>query len=98
MRVEWSSPARVDLLDIRGFIGRDSQHYAEQFTRRIVLATRRLREFPDSGRMIPELGESDLRELIVQSYRVMYRREPNRVLVLAIMHGARQFTSELLNP
>lgn len=98
MRVDWSRSARDDLLEIRGFINRDSPHYAEQFTRRIVLATRRLREFPDSGRMIPELGERDFREVIVQSYRVMYRREPNRVLILAIMHGARQFTSELLNP
>ncbi|MBK7145266.1 MAG: type II toxin-antitoxin system RelE/ParE family toxin [Xanthomonadales bacterium] len=98
MRVDWSRPARDDLVEIRGFISRDSQHYAEQFTRRIVLATRRLRDFPDGGRMIPEVGEHDLREIIVQSYRVMYRRESNRVLILAIMHGARQFTSELLNP
>jgi plasmid stabilization system protein ParE len=38
--------------------------------------------------MIPE-EDKTLREIIVQGYRVMYRLEPGRVLVLAVMHGSR---------
>ena len=39
--------------------------------------------------MIPEADDQSLREVIVQGYRVMYRVEPARVLVLAVMHGSR---------
>ena len=89
MRVEWSDCARDDLADLVRFIGRDSELYARRFAERVVLATRRLQAFPESGRMIPEAEDKALREIIVQGYRVMYRLETNRALVLAVMHGSR---------
>ena len=39
--------------------------------------------------MIPEAEDKTLREIIVQGYRIMYRLEAGRVLVLAVMHGSR---------
>ena len=89
MRVEWSDCARDDLDDLVRYIGRDSELYARRFAERVVLATRRLQSFPESGRMIPEAEDKALREIIVQGYRVMYRLETNRALVLAVMHGSR---------
>lgn len=89
MRVEWSDFARDDLADLVRYINRDSQFYARRFGEKVVLATRRLREFPQSGRIIPESEDKSLREIIVQGYRVMYRLESDRVLILAIMHGSR---------
>ena len=89
MRVEWSDCARDDLDDLVRFIGRDSELYARRFAERVVLATRRLQAFPESGRMIPGAEDKALREIIVQGYRVMYRLETNRALVLAVMHDSR---------
>ena len=88
MRVEWSNFARDDLDDLVQYISRDSSFYARRFGERIVLATRRLRDFPESGRIIPETEDQKLREIIVQGYRVMYRLETDRILILAIMHGS----------
>lgn len=88
-RVEWSGPAYDDPDDLVRYISKDSSHYARLFAERILLATRRLRDFPESGRAIPEADDSSLREIVVQSYRVMYRLEPDRVLVLAVIHGSR---------
>lgn len=89
MRVEWSDFARDDLADMVAYIGRDSMLYAKTFGEKVVLATRRLNDFPESGRMIPEADDKTLREIIVQGYRVMYRLEHDRVLILAVMHGSR---------
>lgn len=89
MRVEWSDVARDDLDDLVAYISRDSAFYAQLFGEKIVLATRRLQDFPESGRMIPEAEDKTLREIIVQGYRVMYRLEEDRVLILAVMHGRR---------
>jgi hypothetical protein len=47
--------------------------FARRFGQRVVLATQRLKEFPESGRMIPEADDPTLREIIVQGYRIMYR-------------------------
>jgi len=71
MRVEWSDLAREDLVDLVAYIARDSAFYAQIFGEKVVLATRRLTDFPESGRMIPEAKDKALREVIVQGYRVM---------------------------
>ncbi len=93
MHVEWSAYARDDLDDLVQYISRDSAFYAGLFAQRVVLATRRLNVFPESGRVIPEAEDPALREIIVQGYRVMYRLEPDRVLILAVMHGRRDVGS-----
>lgn len=89
MRVEWSDCARDDLAHLVAYISRDSAFYAQTFGEKVVLATRRLMDFPESGRMIPEAEDRSLREIIVQGYRVMYRLEEDHVLILAVMHGSR---------
>ncbi len=66
MRVEWSDLARDDLDDLVRYISRDSAFYARRLGQKVVLATRRLKEFPESGRMIPEAEDKSLREIIVQ--------------------------------
>ena len=92
MHVEWSDFAREDLDSLVAYISRDSAFYAKTFAEKIVLSTRRLKQFPQSGRMIPEADDKTLREIIVQGYRVMYRLEEERVLILAVMHGRRDLS------
>lgn len=94
MRVEWSDSARDDLDDLVRYISRDSVFYARRFGEKVVLATRRLRDFPESGRMTPETDDLALREIIVQGYRVMYHLEADRVLILAVMHGSRDLAGQ----
>ena len=49
----------------------------------------RLIDFPASGRMVPEIGEKSIREVILGSYRIIYRRRSEAVDVLTVHHGAR---------
>ncbi len=98
MRVEWSDFARDDLDDLVEYISRDSAFYARQFGEKVVLATRRLGDFPESGRRIPEADDDCLREIIVQGYRVMYRFEADTVLILAVMHGSRDLSNTSNQP
>ena len=39
------------------------------------------------GRIVPELGDPSIRERFVYSFRLIYRIERRRVLILAIVHG-----------
>ena len=71
-RVVWSATAVQDLTDIRSFIGRTSPRYASAVTQRLIDAVGRLEAFPESGRIVPELAEPGVREVIHGSYRIVY--------------------------
>jgi toxin ParE1/3/4 len=54
-----------------------------------------LREFPDSGRIVPELQRDEIRELIRAPFRIVYRRGPEIVEILTVFHTAREFPGSL---
>jgi len=89
-RVTWNDQALDDLDAICLFIARDAPRYAEVMAARVFRATDRLSEFPRSGRMVPEMGRDDIREVIVRSCRVIYRLQGDEVEILTIHHGARR--------
>jgi addiction module RelE/StbE family toxin len=90
-RLEWTGPAVEDLREIKDYIARDSRLYADAAVERIILACEDLPRFPKRGRIVPEVGDPNLRELIVQAYRVVYRIKPKRIQILTVLHGAREF-------
>jgi plasmid stabilization system protein ParE len=55
-------------------------------------AAESLATLADRGRMVPEVGDKDVRELFVFKYRLLYRVHDDRVVVVAFLHGARDFT------
>jgi toxin ParE1/3/4 len=55
----------------------------------VLATTKSLQQFPDIGRMVPELDNQQVRERFVYSCRVPYKIEPKRVLVVAILHEKR---------
>lgn len=48
-----------------------------------------LRRHPDSGRVVPEFGAPNLRELIHAPFRIVYRREPRRARVIRVWRSER---------
>lgn len=90
-RVVWTRPAREDLRAIRDYIARDSARYARLVVEQLVHAVDRLRDFPLSGRVVPEMAQSTIREVIEGSYRIVYRVTADEVQIVAVVHGARQF-------
>ena len=87
--VVWAEAAARDLDEAAEFIARDSPYYAAALVREARAAGRSLRAFAERGRIVPEAGLEDLRELFVQSYRLIYQVEARKVSVLAFVHGAR---------
>lgn len=89
--VVWSPQAISDVESIRDYISRDSPHFGALVARHIVDAVERLREFPESGRIVPEFREPTLREVLWRNYRVVYRSSPTAVEIVTVFHGARLF-------
>lgn len=88
-RVKWSPQALADVAAIAEYIERDSPFYAKAVVAKIVGATRKLSEYPLSGRVVPEMKDNAIREHFVFSYRVMYRIDKEDVMVVSVVHGKR---------
>ncbi|MHB8746589.1 MAG: type II toxin-antitoxin system RelE/ParE family toxin [Gammaproteobacteria bacterium] len=70
-------------------IGRDPVFYARAVITKILTVAKPLDAFPKVGRKVPELGDKNIRERFAYSYRLIYRIEPARVLVAAVVHDER---------
>lgn len=87
--VRWSPEASEDLEAIAEYIARDSEYYARAVVTKILSTSKNICNFPESGRVVPEIGKEDIRERFVYSYRLVYRIESGRILIVAILHGKR---------
>jgi toxin ParE1/3/4 len=98
VKVSWSPLADEQVHDAVAYIAGDNPIAAVQWLERLLDRTSALATFPDSGRVVPELGRQDIREIIVSPYRVMYRRKDELVEIAAVRHEARQFDVESAEP
>lgn len=87
MKVVFRKSALFDIENIHRFIARDNPHAAKQVAARIRDATRRLEQFPLSGRRGAVEGTH---ELIVSRlpYIVVYEIMSETVEVMAVFHAA----------
>jgi len=93
-QVVWAPQAIEDVEAIRAYVARDSPHYANLVVERIVAAVGRLETHPLSGRVVREVGDESLREVIHGSYRIVYRLRSDVVEIATVFHGARLFRIE----
>jgi len=91
-RLIWSPEARENLRDIRRYIGRSSRQRATIFVQRLIAAADVLETFPQIDRAVPEDERGELRELLVQSYRIIYHIEGDDVEIDRVVHGAQRLT------
>lgn len=87
--VRWTPQAADDLKGITEFIAADSPHYARLFAMDLLAAVERLSEFPRFGRVVPELKNPAMREILFGSYRIVYRVQGDLVELLTVYHGGR---------
>lgn len=95
-KIVWTDPAIRDLANIHSYITRDSNVYADALLLEIFHFIDKLEQFPQSGRVVPELNDENTREIIVGNYRVIYDIGHLKVRILAVLHGARLFQNPKL--
>lgn len=88
--VTLAESAVSDLEGIRDYF-RENQvpEVGEKLVEELVAAIEELCHFPDRGRIVPEFGQPHLRELINPPFRIVYRRDPDRVRVVRVWRSER---------
>lgn len=73
MEIVWTHQALYKLNKFVDYISRDDLVTAEKWVLKLIEKTDQLTKQPESGRIVPEYNEPNLRELIFWNYRVIYR-------------------------
>ncbi len=88
-KVVWTETSITDLDDIAAYISLDSAFYAKQFIAKIFLATDKLEKQPEIGKVVPELPNTNYREILYKRYRIIYRYFDNKVFIITVHHSSR---------
>lgn len=92
----WTAPALDELNEIAEYIALDKPSAAKKLIQDVFKRVKRLKRFPESGRLPPELPDSVYREIISGPCRVFYRQEQNKIFILYVMRGERALRNYLL--
>jgi len=88
VKVRFTPSARAQFLSALTFIRRDKPTAAIRFRDRTETILRRLEDFPESGRVVPEFPDLPYKEVIIPPYRFFYRIKGDVVWIVAVWHGA----------
>ena len=88
MIVKFTPSARNQFLSALAYIRKDKPSAAINFRNKAEKILRRLEDFPESGRIIPEFPELLYREVIISPYRFFYKTKDDVVWIVAVWHGA----------
>lgn len=87
MKIVWSPLAIERVSEIADYIALDNPLIAEQQIDIIFKKVEGLNEFPEIGRIVPEIKNNQFREIIYGNYRVIYKNSKNQISILTIRHG-----------
>jgi len=85
-----------DLDAIYSYIKSSSPAQADLVRNRIVAAVQRIQQFPQSGRIVPEAADLELREIIVRPHRIVYRLRAGTAEIVTIFRGTREIPADVL--
>ena len=87
MKVEWSPLALDRVSDIARYIAKDNPGAAERWVNELFDSVERLADYPQSGRVVPEVGVQRIREVIFGAYRVIYSVK-DKVEIFTVRRGS----------
>ncbi len=93
MKLIWTELAVAKLEAFANYIALDKPMAALNWVETMQNSVKKLKEFPKSGRQVPEINRVDIRELIEGNYRIIYRTELNRISILTIRHTKQPLTT-----
>ncbi len=88
MKIQFTPTARKQFLSALSYIRKDKPSAAVSFRNRAGKILKRLENFPESGRIIPEFPDLPYREVIIPPYRFFYKNKADIIWVVAVWHSA----------
>ncbi|MGH7668011.1 MAG: type II toxin-antitoxin system RelE/ParE family toxin [Gemmatimonadaceae bacterium] len=91
MKVVWSPLAELRAGEAVDAIAADRPQAGAAWLDELLDRVASLSRFAKRGRVVPEIGKASYREIFQHPYRIVYRIDATRVVVLTIRHGRREW-------
>jgi toxin ParE1/3/4 len=95
MIVVITAAAKADLIAIAEYIGQENPDRAATFTEGLLDCCNSLVELHSAFPLVPRYEALAIRRRVHGRYLIFYRVSPNRIDVLHILHGARDYDTFL---
>jgi len=86
MRIIWSPLAVERISEISDYIAEDNPNASIKWLESVFEVIKQLKDYPESGRVVPELGKPHFREIIHGHYRIIYKIHQGDVFILTVRH------------
>ncbi|MFH0975993.1 MAG: type II toxin-antitoxin system RelE/ParE family toxin [Spirochaetota bacterium] len=87
MKIVWSPLALERASEIIDYIAQDKPSAAINWIDIVFSKVELLALSPEMGRVVPEIGNIQFREVIYGNYRIIYRFYKKQIFILTIRHG-----------
>ncbi len=87
MEVIWTRQSVIQLKKYADYIAQNNVIAAEKWVLSLLGKTDQLSELPESGRIVPEYNDPNLREIIEGDYRLIYRIKDDKVYIQSVRHS-----------
>lgn len=84
----WTPEALQQLGEVLDYLADIAADYGDALSVEIGDTVDSLVRFPQMGRVVPEFSRDDVREVIIDNYRLVYVVRPNAVRIVSLFHGA----------
>ena len=95
MKIIWTREAINNLIEIEDFISQNNPERALEFTDYLIEQSEYLKSTPNMGRIVPEISNPDIRELIVKNYRIVYKLINNEIQIITVFESHRRLPLDL---
>ncbi len=96
MKIVWTERAINDLEGIEIFIASDNPEMATKFVEEILESASIISDNPQIGRIVPELSQESLRELIHKNYRIVYLLRKKSIDILTVFERHKLFPESIM--
>ena len=96
MRIVWAPLALDRVEEAVDYIARHRPAAAVRYAENLFARVELLAKSPTQGRVVPEIRRQNIREIQHQGYRVIYRVDDKKVVILTVRHSRRRLDHEEL--
>ena len=86
MKLIWAPLAIEKVIQIAQYIALDNPSASIKWVENIFKRTEQIKFFHESGRIVPEVGRKNIREIIYGNYRIIYKIQKKETSILTIQH------------
>ena len=98
MKLVWTNEALNRLSKIDDYISQDNIGRAQKFVNKLINSASSIPQYPQKGRVVPEFGLSDIREIIYKNDRIVYRIKVDQIQILTIFEAHRLIRTNEIFP